>query len=893
MPLSPGTQLGPYEIGTFIDAGGMGEVYRARDPRLRRDVAIKVLPTLVAHDQDRLRRFEREARAAAALNHSNILAIYDVGMDGDVAFVVSELLIGTTLRKQLADKPLPLIKALDYGVQMATGLAAAHENGIVHRDMKPENLFLTEDGLLKILDFGLAMIQAAETSAIAGAGAAGTHPTSSSFQTGPGQVLGTIGYMSPEQLRGQEVDHRSDIFNAGAILFEMLSGTRAFAGASDVDTLTAILMEEPQWPAAASATVPSVLKQMVQRCLEKNPARRFQSAADLAFALEALTFSVPDAAGGLATRKGREVFYSALVVFVIAVAAIGLWWRSELPVVAPIRRLAIQPPPGTEFTRAAVAMPPAITPDGTIVLFFAAAGGAPQLYRRKLDELEAVPIRGAADASRAFVSRDGKTIAFVSGAKLQTLPIEGGVPVQLPIDAPSLGTWTPDGSIVLSGGAGLVRVDANGAPVLLTRVAPGESAHSHPFVLPDGRGVLFTSTGATGHQIQFQDLPTGTPATLTAGSHPTATPTGHLLFARDGALWAVGFEAGRAINSVPTRVIDHLYVEGNGTAYYSVGNEGTLVYTPGVSQGLGSRIVGRSRDGATSNPLTGVVDYARYPKVSPDGRNLAITLGPPGAGDIWVYDVAGARQPIKLTSEGHDTLPIWTPDSQRIVFRSTRSRESSLWSVAADASSDAPTPVGITDAAVRPLAISPDGLLMYSLPSPRTARDLYVAEMSNPSNVRAWLETQFEEDEAALSPNGKIVAYVSNSTGAPEIWVRPFAGGGAPVRVSNDGGHEPRWSADSRELFFQSAAKLIVSTITMTGRTLVTDTPRELFAGGFLQYQPNTERTYDVLHDGRLLMIEGSTPPSATPLIVVTNWFQDLARMVPLTGTLVRSPGSR
>ncbi len=902
MSLLAGARLGAYEIIDLVGAGGMGEVYRARDTRLGREIAIKVLPPLFSSDPERVRRFDQEARAAAALNHPNILAVHDVGADSGTTYVVSELLEGRTLRDVIADGPMPVGRAVDVAIQMARGLAAAHEKGIVHRDLKPENVFITHDERVKILDFGLAKLAQAPHAELPAADLSRS-PTRG-IDTTPGLVLGTIGYMSPEQVRGHAADHRTDIFSFGAILYEMLSGARAFTGDSAVETMSAILKDAPSELATADRPIPPALARIVDRCLAKTRTARLQSASDLAFALETFASSdvkarsadssgpaVLDRGGRKDIRRARIVTRVAWMVGgALAGAALAtvIFWNMQ-PSSSPIapKRLAIAPPPGIRLV-ANSSVRPIISQDGDVVVFAGARGGdTPQLFRRSLRELEAQAIPGTVGATRAFFSPDGKWIAFVLGDKLQKVPADGGPMTLLAEQAAKIGVWGPDDSVVYGAtiNAGLTRLPTEGGtPTIATKLGVGEFDHRLPTVSKNERDVLFTAVTTAGLQIFGQSAVSGQRRMLVQGSSPLIVKTGHLLFVRGGSLWGVLFDPDTLmVQGTPIPVVENVATDSNGMGYFSVAGDGTLVYLPGTVVDSSSRVVYRTRDGVGAVPLVpDRLPLPRYVRVSPDGKWLAVTLGQGNQGDIWIYDMAGVRPPVKLTFEGNDVFPVWTRNSAAVVFPSDRTGERQLWFVAADGSATRPDPIkGLSGlAGIRPLDFMPDGALMVSVSRPKTGRDLFLINLDGTSGPREWLSTEFNEGEARVSPDGRSIAYVTDATGEFEVWVRPFPGPGAPVRVSSSGGREPVWSPDGKELYFQAGGAVMAVAVD-TAPMLNTGVPERLFAGGFRPYDANMPASYDISSDGRFVMVEQGDSHDPPHIVVVTNWLEELKRLVP------------
>src|SRR5262245_7831758 len=655
MPLGPGTRLGPYEIVAPIGAGGMGEVYKARDPRLGRDVAIKVLPATLSADAERLQRFEQEARAAAALNHSNSLGVHDLGQHDGAPYIVSELLEGETLRERLSGGALPVRKAVEYAIQICHGLAAAHDEGIVHRDLKPENIFLTSDGRVKILDFGLAKLAQAEP-ALATVSALPTTPP----HTLPGLVLGTIGYMSPEQVRGLVADHRSDIFAFGATLYEMLSGKRAFSGDTAMDAMTAILKEDPADIPPAERPIPPALVRVVERCLEKSPAGRFQTATDLAFALEnagqsSTSTTVSTAVTGV--RVLRPSWLLVLTAALVAAVATGVTvWvmsggRSNASPQPPIR-FAIDPPPGISFGQSGQIGRPivALSPDGSLLAY--TPGGRPNswLSLRRLDQLADRRIDGTEGAYAPFFSPDGQWIGFFTAdGKLKKMSVNGGTVATIADTTAGVGaTWAADDTIIFapSFNTGLFRVSAaGGRPQPWTSVdrAKKESSHGWPQMLPDGDTVIFTIEDASkpfdDARIVAQSIRTGERRLLIdGGSFGRYVPTGHLLYARSNALFAVRFDLRRlSVTGPPVEVMSGVAFDlGAGSSQFATSETGRLAFLPVVvDQKPRTRILRVDRRG-TPAPMVDEAPY--FPseiRLSPGGRQLAMRVTASND-DIWL-----------------------------------------------------------------------------------------------------------------------------------------------------------------------------------------------------------------------------------------------------------------
>lgn len=812
MTLTAGAKLGPYEIQSAVGAGGMGEVYRARDPRLGRDVAVKVLPTAFSADPDRLRRFEQEARAAAALNHPHILAVYDIGTHEGAPYIVSELLEGETLRDRLASASglqasgsepqasdsglqaigLPIRKVADYAVQIARGLAAAHDKNIVHRDLKPENVFVTTDGHVKILDFGLAKLTETDA-ALAGASRLPTRPA----ETQPGMVLGTMGYMAPEQVRGQTADHRSDIFAFGAILYEMLSGQRAFRGATTADTISAILDKDPPDLPVVERRIPPALARVVDRCLEKSPAARFQSTHDLAFALDGLSgVSVSSEIGAVAgalpapKTKSRErlAWTAAGVLAVVATAAVVLsLLRPSAELDAKTTRFTVSAPPEvTMNVTASVTVSVAVSPSGRQIAFVAAprTGGPPLLWVRPLDALESRSLAGTEGAVFPFWSPDSRFIGFFAQGKLKKIDLSGGGP-QILCDAPFGvgGTWSSDGTIVFapSVSSGLFRVSAaGGQPAAVTTLDAGQEAtHRWPAFLPDGRHFLYVAQPNTTIYVGSLDSPERT-RVLAADSKALYAPSGHLLFVRLNTLFAQRFDSQRlelAGDAIP--VAEPVGVQLGNTAAgaaLSVSDDGELVYRTGLLGSNISQLTWFDRAGRSIGLVGGPADY-RAVELAPDGRRIAehphdLTIG----GDTWLFDLVRGTS-SRFTFGGHTTNAIWSPDGTRIVFGSNRPASGeapadalyggafNLYEKRADNSGD---PTLLLDAVAakqtptwkQPTSWSPDGqLIVYEAFDPKTSWDLWALPLSG------------DRPSTRSASSGSTVSSVepSASSGRPEL----------------------------------------------------------------------------------------------------------------------------
>jgi eukaryotic-like serine/threonine-protein kinase len=800
----------------------MGEVYRARDDRLGRDVAIKILPASFAADADRLTRFEQEARAAGALNHPNILAIYDTGTHDDSPFVVSELLEGETLRDHLSGSALSQRNATDYGLQLAHGLSAAHEKGIVHRDLKPENIFITSDGRIKILDFGLAKL----VEHAAGAGAA-TALAPTRVNTEPGTVMGTVGYMSPEQVRGQETDHRSDIFSMGVVLHEMLSGKRLFRGDSAVETMNAILKEEPPALSESGQPISPGLQRIVDHCLEKSAARRFQSARDLAFALEAFSGSgVSAASSGAGVVASRAPFSirERLPWLIAAVMTIGL--LASLPLaVANFRRVPIE----ERAVRFAIPLPETATspyfdvvtnslslsPDGRYLAFVAISEGQRRLWLRPIGALMAQVVPGSDGARSPFWSPDSRFIAFFAGGKLKRIEPSGASPqtiCDVSGENETTGTWGRDGVILYTNRVGndygLFRVGAaGGVPTLLTK-RPGDQVFAWPHVLPDARHFLFyegTREEPTKRGIYVASLDSNE-TRLVVPTPPTqvAYAAGYLLYAREGSIVAQPFDAKTLqVSGEPLRVVERAtYFDKTGWSGFSVSDNGVFAYMPELPP---TQLAWVDRAGRETGRIGAPALWGGL-RISADGRKLAVSQKDRHilSGEIWIHELERGTSTRFALGPADNGNPVWSPDGKRIAFFRCCDNPSMLRikDVADPGTGATPLRPGFQF----PVDWSPDGrFILFGETDSTGGSDLWLLPMNGDRKATRFLQTPFQEMDARFSPDGRWVAYSSTETTREEIYVTRFDRPGEKWRVSIAGGRNPRWRRDGKELFFRSA----------------------------------------------------------------------------------------
>lgn len=894
MALATGTQLGRYEIRSKLGAGGMGEVYLARDTEIGRDVAVKVLPSTLSADKDRLQRFQQEACAAGALNHPNILSIYDVGKHDGSPYVVSELLEGETLRKRIAGTPLNPRRAIDYALQIAYGLAAAHEKGIIHRDLKPDNIFITNDGRVKILDFGLAKLTQLDGNQ------AQTDIPTRRVDTEPGVVMGTVGYMSPEQLRGRNIDQRSDIFAFGAILYEMLSGRRAFHGESAAETMSAVLREDPPDISETNQRISPALERLVHHCLEKNPEERFHSASDLAFAIEALSGSatVSDQTTVIAAHRApaRLRKYLPWIVagsFAIAVMVIFLFLIfsfRQRPAPANTIRSAILPPENVSFTALNLF---GISPDGSKFAFIArGAGGQQLLWVRPLDSVTAQPLPGTdgvSNFSTPFWSPDSRFIGFLAGGKLKKIDVTGGPP-QTICDAPNArgGTWNRDGVIVFAPNqtGPLHRVSAaGGASTPITEIDKSQPLTSHrwPYFLPDGQHFFYfhnTSAGRnenTGIYISSlesdeQKLVLRTDASAVYGS-------GYLLFARDGTLMAQPFDeralqlTGEPVPIAPGQQMDFAGLR----TIVSVSENGILAFQSGSIRG-NAQLIWFDRDGKKISQIGESGGFYAQPLLSHDENKLVTAIFDPqvGSTDIWVYELA-RNVPTRFTFDpAFDSSPLWSPDSSQLVFTSTRKGPTDIYQRAANGSG---TEEVVFESSENKVATSwsADGrfiIFTNTDTKANTKQDLWILPLFGDRKPFPFLQTQSNEFNGQFSPNGRWLAYVSDESGSNQVFIAAFPGPGGKRQVSRTGGTEPRWREDGKELFYISADnKLMAVEVSIGESTIEISNAQPLFEIR-LWTSPGTH--YDVSRDGRRFLIDVAGEGTTLPITLVVNWTAEL-----------------
>jgi serine/threonine protein kinase/Tol biopolymer transport system component len=895
MAVALGDRLGPYEILSALGAGGMGEVYKARDTRLDRTVAVKILPDALAADSQFRERFDREARAISQLTHPHICTVYDVGVQQGTAFLVMEYLDGETLAERLTKGALPLADALRIAIQIADALSTAHRRGIIHRDLKPGNVMQTKAGA-KLLDFGLA-----KTGAPVVAGAGGSMvPTTPPHLTAQGTILGTFQYMAPEQLEGHEADARTDVFAFGAVVYEMVTGTKAFEGKSQASLMAAILERDPPLLSTIQPLTPPALDHVVQTCLAKDPDDRWQTAREV---LRELTWTADRLAHGLEGRDAQlasprwrrpvPLVAAGLVGAVAALVASASVWMmrpTASPASSGVARLTIALPSGDQVVTlkagGGLQTPAlALSPDGRLLVYVGIRDGRQQLYVRSLDSLESRPITGTDGATNPFFSPDGQWVGFFAQGKLRKVSvIAGAVQVLCEASIAMGGSWGPDNSIYFAATniSGLSKVSASGGTAeAITKLdrSKGEVSHRWPQVLPGGKALLFTvwtGPGSDEREIDAQSLDSGQRHVLVRGGDTGRyVPTGHLVYARADAdaLMAVPMDLARLeVSGAPATLPEEVLSWGEG-AQYAVSDVGILLFLPGNAQRFERRLVWVDRKG-TVEPLPAPARPYNNPAISPDGRRAVVDIEG-GTWGTWIYDFSRTTL-TPLSTRGSSQAPIWTPDGKRVAYRGTRTGFRNVFWKAVDSASEEERLTTKEGTSQTPGSFSSDGnWLAFSELSQATGADIWVLRMDDHTS-QPFLATRFAEGNPRFSPDGRWLAYVSDESGRPEIYVQPFPATGDKWPISTDGGTEPVWSRTGRELFYVNGDTLMAVDIT-TQPTFAARSPRLLFQGRY-GLSPTASSGYDVSPDGqRFLRVQATRPePPATQINVVMNWFTEL-----------------
>jgi serine/threonine-protein kinase len=858
----------------------MGEVYLARDTKLGREVAIKVLPAAFAENKERLARFEREARLLASLNHPNIATIHGLEETDGVHFLVLEYVPGETLADRIERGAIPIDEALPLFKQIAEALEAAHENGIIHRDLKPANIKVTPEGKVKVLDFGLAKALAAETPAQD----LSESPTLTKDATETGILLGTAPYMSPEQARGKTVDKRTDIWAFGCVLYESLAGQKAFLGVTVADTIAVIVKTDPNWDNLPEA-VPWRARELMRRCLQKDASLRLRDIGDARIEiLEAIDplsgtpTAAPVSDAGIRTFARKHVLLIAGLAALVA-GTVGYQLQRFGPSSPPpVRRLAVTLPSSQQLVPGP-GPSVALSPDGKTLVYLATEEGTRRLYSRKMDEPQAEAILGTEGAIRPFFSHDGQWVGFVARGKLRKVSMTGG-PTHDICDIQRAGygaSWLADDTILVAASEreGLSRVSAAGGDVeILTApvVEDGEIGHYWPAGLPGGKAVLFTIwTGSPYDNSRIAVLSLETRkwhVLIEGGSCARYVPTGHLVYVRGGrggTILAVPFDLNRLeVTGSPVPIVEDVQVNAQGIAHFDFSHDGTLVHTNWM-MGL-SELVWVDRQGGTQ-PVTDVERNYAHPRLSPDGQRLAMTIFADDATyDIWTYDLA--RGTLARETFGLATAPVWSLEGNWLVFGDD-SEPLSRKRVGISGGPERLTEQGF------PTSLSPDGDVMAFM----WRGDIWILAMEKEAEPQRFLESPFNETQPVFSPNGRWIAYTSDESGRNEVYVRAFPGPGEQIQISTDGGSQPVWARNGREIFYRNGTEMVAVEIEI-GATFRAGSPEVLFQFPFIDSWPNVQG-YDVTANGRrFITVRGVDSTEGRQINVTLNWYDELKRLV-------------
>ena len=884
-----GSKLGHYEIVGPLGAGGMGEVYRAQDTNLKREVALKLLPKELATDPERLARLEREAQLLAALNHPNIATIHGLEESDRVRFLAMELVEGETLAERLGSGAGDVATALHFALQIAEALEAAHEKGIIHRDLKPGNVVVSELGVAKVLDFGLDKAHGSATEASPDI----TESPTVAAATQMGIILGTAAYMSPEQARGTPLDERSDIWSFGCVLYEMLSGRKAFEGETVSDTMAAILKQDPDWDALPDKT-PWRIRDLLRRCLNKDARLRLRAIGDA-------WIEIQDASTGAhepATSRGRRSALPLRQVIMVGLASaliamlltLGVARRESQSVSSdsfPTAKLAVVLPGDLELQAFGFPTALAISPDGSNLIYGGTESGIYQLYLRPMDQLVATPLAGTEGGYNPFFSPDGQWVGFAANDKLLKVPLSGGSPLPITEIAALRGaSWGQDDNIILAPGlqSGLARVPAAGGPleeITTVDFEGGEDSHRWPQVLPDGKTVVFnvvTSGRYDSSEIVALSLETGETTVLPeVGADPYYVSSGHLVFGREASLLAVPFDLQRLeITGSAVSVVEGAFitVTGPGSAFFAVSDTGTLVYQPEFPNDRTLVLVDRR---GREEPLRLGPGPFLAPRFSPDGRRIAYDHDNE---DIWIYELERGTADRFTTDPSDDVTPLWAADGESLVFSSNRAGFPNLFRQPTLGRSVAEHLVPSINYQFGN-SFSPEGrYLLYREQDEATDWDIWVLPTAGLEEPRPFLKTAFFEGNAEFSPDGEWVAYTFDESGGNEVYVAPFSGSGRRQRISTDGGHSPRWSADGSELLFWSPSAAAMMSVPISLQDgFSAGSAESLFGGDYLLGRDT--RQYDLAPDGQQFVMIRESQREIPDMVLVLNWFEELRRLVP------------
>jgi eukaryotic-like serine/threonine-protein kinase len=900
MGLTSGTKLGPYEIQSPLGAGGMGEVYRARDTRLDRTVAVKILPSHLSDNPEARQRFDREARAISSLNHPNICTLYDVGHQDGMDYLVMEFLEGQTLADRLMKGPLPLDQVLKYGIEICEGLESAHKTGVTHRDLKPGNIMLMKSGA-KLMDFGLAKAIAATAPPASSLTMTLSGPSADQPLTARGTIVGTFQYMSPEQVEGKEADARSDIFALGAVLYEMATGKRAFEGKTTASVIAAVLERDPAPISTVQPTSPPALDRMVKTCLAKDPDERFQTVHDVKLQLKWIAEGATSSStsGGLApatvdSRKIRErTLAAAALAFALATLVLGVAYFRRPVNDTPSLRSSILPPENTSFAGGVAASGYAFSPDGTrLVLSVQSLEGKSGLWIRRLNSLTAQELAGTENGALPFWSPDGQWVGFFADGKLKKVPATGGS-AQLICDAPAGrgGTWSPQGVIVFAPtiGGPLFRVSENGgvpAPVTQLDPSTGETTHRWPDFLPDGVHFLYLGRQVSSNQpsaVYVSSLDSfSRKKILDALSEAKYAAPGYLVYGRSNTLFAQRFDVrslsleGEAEPIVGDASAQTILLRTG----FALSQTGQLVYSStGTAPDI--ELIVTDRSGKQLSTVQAATSFI-FLRLSPDGEKLATseadTLN--GGATIWIFDLHSHTRSRFTFAAGLNTFPIWSPDGSQVAIASARTGPSNVYAKpitgAAEEKALHPSPED-----ERPQSWSPDGRFLILDSRPRSRQnipEIAILPLTGDGKPFSFLNVSYANSGGQLSPDGRWLAYVSNESGRPEVYVTVFPQAKGKWQVSSTGATTPRWRRDGRELFFCQTDGILMAAEVTAGK--------DSFAVGSVKalserriFQTFYSATYDVFPDGQRFIMAAVKPEAIhAPLTLVTNWTAELKK---------------
>jgi len=895
-----GQTFSHYTILDKLGEGGMGEVYRANDDKLGREVAIKVLPEAFVADQGRLSRFEREARLLAALDHRNIASIYGLEEADGKRLLVMQIAEGENLQERISRGPVPVNEVMKIGLQISEALEAAHAKGIIHRDLKPANVVVDGQGQVKVLDFGLAKALESDPSDMSAHSLAAS-PTLTAQMTEAGMLLGTAAYMSPEQARGEPADKRADLWALGVVLWEMLTGSRLFIGRTVSDTLAGVLRDEPQFEALPTNTPPS-LRRLLRRCLEREPRERLPDAASARLELEDALAGRSDSQELLDEAPRTSPSPAWLRVLPWALFALAAVWAvGQYLWPPPVRRTirleaSLSSDEPLYLGRGSSVV---LSPDGSRLAYVTDSEVYYSLYLRSLDQLDATLLAGGPPdqfAFHPFFSPDGQWIGFFSADELKKIPVSGGTPITLcQVKFGRGGSWGPSGTIAFSaaGESGLFTVSsAGGNPQPLTTLDEESQEYYHrwPDFLPSGKAVLFTVGKQAGMdsqpRVELVSLDTGQRRILVENAyHGRYLPTGDLVFIRDQTLFAVPFdtETLEVTGDLTPLVQDITSNLAAGAAQYSFSNDGTLVYVTGQAELSEYSVVWVDRNGQASRLWDAEASYAGQ-VISPDGKSLAVAILRDDNWDLWIYDLERDVATRLTFDDAYDADAVWSQDGQFIYFASGRNGTETLYRKRADGSGEVEL-IGEGDVNFYPSSITPDGRIMLGMTLTDTV-DIYFVTLDEDRTPQPFLATSFSEEDAVFSPDGRWVAYASNESGSHEVYIRPYPAAGGKWQISDGGGRWPQWSGDGQQLFYRTNEGISSATVEVSGDTLRVGSARTVFEAPYLGglFGINVSgyifHDYTVTADGqRFVMLQGDQKDQVKDHVrIVLNWFDELER---------------